>query len=62
MEDVQNLLNEIEAGVASGLISSEEATQLSKDLQNMIEVADASNNIVLKGKILTTLSVLSKVI
>ena len=62
MEDVHNLLNEIEAGVASGLISPEEATQLSKDLQNMIEVADASNNIVLKGKILTTLSVLSKVV
>lgn len=62
MEDVQNLLNEIEAGVASGLISSEEATQLSKDLQNMSEAADASNNIVLKGKILTTLSVLSKVV
>ena len=62
MEDVQNLLNEIEAGVASGLISSEEATQLSKDLQNMIEAVDASNNIVLKGKILTTLSILSKVV
>jgi len=62
MEDVHNLLNEIEAGVASGLISPEEATQLSKDLQNMIEVADASNNIVLKGKILTTLSILSKVV
>ena len=59
---MEDLLEEIKIGLETGALTKEEATELVTGIQAAMEIETESMDMEAKGRILTTISVISKLL
>ena len=59
---METVLNDIKEGLENGSMTSEEAQELLPDIQRALEIEEDSLDMVMKGKMLTTLDAILKLL